>query len=117
MRSSLLAGSGGRSVGGRRGHHPERSGVLVVQRPVNNNTESPVLSVDELAQRYGLTRSTVYSWMQSGTAPKSLKIGRYIRFRLTDVLSWEQEREQQPRSDHKEGRRADRHLASSSVEA
>ena len=52
------------------------------------------LSVDDLATRYGVPKATVYAWLHKGTAPASLVIGRYRRFRLSDVLAWEAEREE-----------------------
>jgi excisionase family DNA binding protein len=50
------------------------------------------LSVAELADRYGVPVATVYAWLHKGTAPPSLKIGKYRRFRLEDVRTWEDER-------------------------
>lgn len=62
---------------------------------MSNDQHQHFLSVNELAERYGLTRSTIYAWMQKGTGPTSLRIGRHVRFRLTDVLSWEEAQERQ----------------------
>jgi excisionase family DNA binding protein len=47
------------------------------------------LSTEDLADRYAVPVQTVYAWLHKGTAPPSLKIGRYRRFRLSDVLAWE----------------------------
>jgi len=43
--------------------------------------------VDEarLAQRLGISRSTVQSWRYSGRGPRYIKIGRLIRYRNADV--------------------------------
>lgn len=51
------------------------------------------LSVQDLAARYQVPEQTVYKWLHKRTAPPSLKIGRYRRFRLAAVLAWEAERE------------------------
>lgn len=60
---------------------------------MNDFAKQQFLSVTDLAERYGLTPPTIYAWLHNGTAPMSLKIGRRRMFRLTDVLSWEQQRE------------------------
>jgi predicted DNA-binding transcriptional regulator AlpA len=49
------------------------------------------LSVADLAARYQVSEPTVHQWLYKRTAPRSLKIGRYRRFRLSDVLAWEAE--------------------------
>ena len=54
------------------------------------------LSVEALADRYDVPVQTVYAWLHKGTAPPSLKIGRYRRFRRTDVIAWEAQREGSP---------------------
>ena len=53
---------------------------------------SEFLSVADLADRYDVPVPTVYAWLHKGTAPLSLKIGKHRRFRLSDVLAWEDER-------------------------
>jgi excisionase family DNA binding protein len=52
--------------------------------------DSEFLSVQQLADRYSVPVQTVYAWRNSQTAPKALKIGRHLRFRLSDVLEWEE---------------------------
>ena len=43
--------------------------------------------VDEvrLAARLGVSRSTLQSWRYSGRGPRWIKLGRLIRYRITDV--------------------------------
>lgn len=50
------------------------------------------LTVEELAERYGVTVWTVYRWNSTGTGPKYMKIGRHRRYKLADVLAWENTR-------------------------
>jgi predicted DNA-binding transcriptional regulator AlpA len=48
------------------------------------------LTIEEFAEREGVPPRTVYWWNQIGKAPPRMKIGRNIRYRLTDVEQWEQ---------------------------
>ena len=43
------------------------------------------LSPAELAERQGVPLETVYAWNKDGTAPMRLRLGRHVRYRLTDV--------------------------------
>jgi excisionase family DNA binding protein len=51
--------------------------------------DSPYLTIDELAERYQVPVATVRYWRHLGTGPKAVKIGRFVRFGLDDVLAWE----------------------------
>jgi predicted DNA-binding transcriptional regulator AlpA len=50
------------------------------------------LSPEDLAEREGVPLETVYVWNKAGTAPPRMRIGRHVRYRLADVLTWEQSR-------------------------
>jgi predicted DNA-binding transcriptional regulator AlpA len=50
------------------------------------------LTVADLAERYGISVWTVYGWNQRGTGPRCLKIGALCRYRLADVIAWENSR-------------------------
>src|ERR1700758_3115617 len=50
------------------------------------------ISRQELAQRYGVPVKTPAEWASKGTGPRYAKFGRYVRYRLTDVIDWEQAR-------------------------
>ncbi len=47
------------------------------------------LSPEDLARREQVPLATIYRWNSDGTGPRRLKIGRHIRYRLTDVEAWE----------------------------
>ena len=55
--------------------------------------DSPYLTVDDLAERYQVPVQTVRHWRIRGTGPKAVKIGRYLRYRLEDVIAWERQLE------------------------
>lgn len=50
------------------------------------------LTVEDLARREGVPVQTIYGWNKTGTGPRYLRIGRHVRYRLADVLKWEDSR-------------------------
>lgn len=50
------------------------------------------LSVQDLARREGVPVQTIYGWNKTGTGPRFMKIGRHVRYRLADVIKWEDSR-------------------------
>lgn len=50
------------------------------------------LSPRELAARYGIPLQTIYRWRMEGKGPRGLTIGKHVRFRMSDVLAWEETR-------------------------
>ncbi|WP_326504147.1 helix-turn-helix domain-containing protein [Rothia nasimurium] len=55
--------------------------------------EDPILTLQELAAREKVSVNTVRQWRMRGEDPRSfIAGGRYVRYRLSDVLAWEEER-------------------------
>jgi predicted DNA-binding transcriptional regulator AlpA len=52
----------------------------------------PHLTISDLATREGVPESTVYTWNSRRVGPRYLKIGRHVRYRLEDVIAWEDSR-------------------------
>lgn len=50
------------------------------------------LTVEDFADRVGVPVQTVYDWNTRGLGPTYMRIGRYVRYRLTDVVAWENAR-------------------------
>lgn len=50
------------------------------------------LTPGDLAEREGVPLKTVYQWNSTGAGPRYMKIGRHVRYRLADVIAWENER-------------------------
>ncbi|MEJ7765296.1 MAG: helix-turn-helix domain-containing protein [Acidimicrobiales bacterium] len=48
------------------------------------------LSPELLAEREGVPVATVYQWRSRGTGPPGFRVGRHVRFRLVDVIAWEE---------------------------
>lgn len=60
---------------------------------METTTVTPVafLSRGDLATRYGVPKTTIDQWAHKGYGPPYFKIGRYARYRVEDVLDWEQQ--------------------------
>jgi predicted DNA-binding transcriptional regulator AlpA len=58
---------------------------------MEENTADRWLSRQELAERYGLPVKTPAEWACKGTGPRYAKFGKHVRYRLSDVMSWESE--------------------------
>ncbi len=67
-------------VQGPRGSADDRSRVI--------DLREEVLSVDEVAQRLGVPKTTLYGWRYKGKGPRSHRVGRHLRYRWSDVLEW-----------------------------
>ncbi len=59
---------------------------------MGNNADERWLSRRELADRYGLPVKTLAQWASKGTGPRYARMGRHVRYRLSDVIDWETER-------------------------
>jgi excisionase family DNA binding protein len=53
------------------------------------STESPFVTIEEVAKHFAVSVATVRKWVKSGTIPKNtyLKIGNTYRFHLQDVTA------------------------------
>ena len=56
---------------------------------MSNNIHERWLSRGELADRLGLPVKTLARWASKGTGPLYARMGRHVRYRLSDVLAWE----------------------------
>lgn len=50
------------------------------------------LTRPQLALRLKLPVSTLAHWVKDGSGPPFGKFGRHVRYRLKDVMAWEDER-------------------------
>ncbi len=51
-----------------------------------------LLTVEELADYLGVPIATLYQWRHRGEGPPGFRVGRYIRYRPTDVEQWIRDR-------------------------
>lgn len=47
-----------------------------------------LLSTDEVARLLVVPVTTLYTWRYKGTGPRAFKVGKHLRYRLADVLTW-----------------------------
>lgn len=48
------------------------------------------LSMQDVAERYGVALQTVRSWRMTGYGPKGFKVGRLVRYPLSECLRFEE---------------------------
>jgi predicted DNA-binding transcriptional regulator AlpA len=58
---------------------------------MQDRVEDRWLNRRELAERYEVPVKTPAEWASKGTGPRYAKIGRPVRYRLSDVIDWERE--------------------------
>ena len=49
------------------------------------------LSNQDLADRYGVDVRTIRHWRMAGTGPRGVRLGRHVRYALTEVRRWERQ--------------------------
>lgn len=45
-------------------------------------------SAQEVADYVGVPVATVYRWNTNGTGPRRYRVGKHVRYRLSDVDTW-----------------------------
>ena len=50
--------------------------------------EDDIISIDEVARRLDIAKSTLYGWRYKGTGPRSHRVGKRLRYRWSEVLEW-----------------------------
>ncbi|WP_424533598.1 helix-turn-helix transcriptional regulator [Sphaerisporangium viridialbum] len=50
------------------------------------------LTPEDLADRVGIPVATIYQWNSRGTGPRFMKIGKHVRYKIADVVAWEDSR-------------------------
>ena len=52
------------------------------------NEDDRLLTVEDLANFLDVPIKTLYAWRYHGEGPVGFRVGRYIRYRRTDVEAW-----------------------------
>ena len=64
----------------------------------------PLLSIEDLAEYLGVPITTIYDWRVDGKGPCGVRVGRHVKFAVSDVRAWiDGQRESRPgnRSDER----------------
>lgn len=72
---------------------PLRNAALCRNVPYMPSSEQPTerwLTTQDLADRYKVHPKTVRKWRSDKTGPAGQRIGGQTRYRLADVIEWEQ---------------------------
>jgi predicted DNA-binding transcriptional regulator AlpA len=48
----------------------------------------PLGSTPEVAAYLGVPVQTMHGWRSKGTGPKGIRVGKYVRYRWSDVDAW-----------------------------
>ncbi len=59
--------------------------VTVAQTTLNPD---PLWGVTELSDYVGVPKQTIYSWHTRGRGPRAIRVGKYLRYRRSDVDAW-----------------------------
>jgi excisionase family DNA binding protein len=63
----------------------------------------PVLTLSQLAAQLGVSVQTLYDLRSQGRGPRGFRVGRELRFRLTEVDAWLERMEAEDAGRHPEG--------------
>jgi excisionase family DNA binding protein len=55
---------------------------------VKESRGAELLSIDELSDFLRVPVPTIYRWRSTGVGPRGIRVGRHLRFAVTDVLDW-----------------------------
>lgn len=48
-----------------------------------------MLTADDLAKRFRVSKRTIYEWHRRGALPRPLKVVGVLRWRVSDLEAWE----------------------------
>ncbi|MGH8826017.1 MAG: helix-turn-helix domain-containing protein [Jiangellaceae bacterium] len=49
---------------------------------------APLLSIEDLAAYLGVPVTTISDWRVDGKGPCGVRVGRHVKFTVSDVLAW-----------------------------
>lgn len=60
---------------------------------------APLIGIEELAEYPDLQVKTLYKWRQEGVGPASVRVGRHVRYFVSDVQDWLLDQRTSPRTE------------------
>jgi excisionase family DNA binding protein len=71
--------------------------IVDIDPRARGSVRRPLLSPAELAAYLGVPLATVYRWRSRREGPCGIRVGRHVRYRVTDVERWlDDQREHRP---------------------
>ena len=52
------------------------------------DTLDRLLTVQDLADYLGVPVATIYTWRHRGDGPTGFRVGKYVRYQMSDVQEW-----------------------------
>jgi len=52
------------------------------------DTPDRLLTVEQLADYLGVPVATIYAWRHRREGPPGFRVGKYVRYRMSDVEQW-----------------------------
>lgn len=49
---------------------------------------APLWTVDDVSEFLGVPVNTLYQWRHRGYGPAARRVGKYIRYKASDVVDW-----------------------------
>lgn len=49
---------------------------------------APLIGIEELSEYLDIPVKTLYKWRQDGVGPASVRVGRHIRYFVSDIQDW-----------------------------
>lgn len=87
-----------RSLAGAKRPSPRRLSWIALGRPAHltcmETYTSPaegleaLLSIEALSEYLGVPVATIYDWRVDGKGPRGIRVGRHLRFAVSDVRAW-----------------------------
>ena len=69
---------------------PERSAHLMGMTTdiTTGRGLEPLMNIEELAEYLGVPVTTIYDWRVAGKGPCAIRVGRSLKFAVSDVREW-----------------------------
>lgn len=48
----------------------------------------PLWKVEDVSEYLGVPKQTIYEWRMRRYGPKAFRVGRFLRFKESDVFAW-----------------------------
>lgn len=60
----------------------------MASKSINERLRDRLLGAQEVADYLGLPIATIYAWNTRGTGPRRFRVGKHVRYRLSEVDAW-----------------------------